>query len=388
MFKQLLSRLKPVALLLTVLLAGCLLTGNYLVYAVENQGIGAIPANPRADNPRTQSIFVYETAQGTQLKDGLKVVNNTGETKTIKLYPVDSQGSSDGAFACAQEADSREGVGHWISLDQETIILEANSSQVVPFTVNIPGNADVGEHNGCLVIQDTSPKAAQSQGGVALSFRSAIRVAITIPGDTVAKLTLVSVKQETSNSKKLVISPSYKNEGNVSLDTTIGVNIKNVFGGHVDGEGGEFPVLPDSTSKFNFELEQPFWGGWYRRVVATTYTKLSDQGDASKKGALATQSQWIFVRPSATALAIELSALLLLTAAGIRIIRKKKSHKELQKTLTTYTVKKGDDIQTLAKTLHVSWKTLAKVNRLKPPYTLKAGSSIKVPEKPKHKTKG
>ena len=46
----------------------------------------------------------------------------------------------------------------------------------------------------------------------------------------------------------------------------------------------------------------------------------------------------------------------------------------VKKTLTTST-----DITSLAEEYNVSWKLLAKVNRLKPPYTLKKGDIIKVP---------
>lgn len=80
-------------------------------YAIESAGIGAVPANPRASNSRTQSIFVFESSGGKKLNDAIKIVNNTSQQKTIRVYPVDSQHSSDGAFACAQEADERKSVG-------------------------------------------------------------------------------------------------------------------------------------------------------------------------------------------------------------------------------------------------------------------------------------
>ncbi len=46
----------------------------------------------------------------------------------------------------------------------------------------------------------------------------------------------------------------------------------------------------------------------------------------------------------------------------------------VKKTLTAST-----DITSLAEEYNVSWKLLAKVNRLKPPYTLKKGDALKVP---------
>jgi LysM repeat protein len=44
-----------------------------------------------------------------------------------------------------------------------------------------------------------------------------------------------------------------------------------------------------------------------------------------------------------------------------------------------YTVKGKEDINSLANERGVSWKLLAQVNKLQPPYVLKKGLHIKVP---------
>lgn len=45
----------------------------------------------------------------------------------------------------------------------------------------------------------------------------------------------------------------------------------------------------------------------------------------------------------------------------------------------TYEVKKGDTLFNLAARFSVSWQTLAQMNELKEPYTLKIGQKIKIP---------
>ncbi len=45
----------------------------------------------------------------------------------------------------------------------------------------------------------------------------------------------------------------------------------------------------------------------------------------------------------------------------------------------TYEVKKGDTLFNLANRYGVSWQTLAQMNDLKEPYTLKIGQKIKIP---------
>lgn len=45
----------------------------------------------------------------------------------------------------------------------------------------------------------------------------------------------------------------------------------------------------------------------------------------------------------------------------------------------TYEVKKGDTLFNLAASVGVSWQTLAQMNDLKEPYTLRIGQKIKIP---------
>src|SRR5688572_30836407 len=89
-----------------------------LVLAIEYGGVGGKPAYPREENPRTQSIFIFDLKPGEKQSDGVLVVNNTQETKTLVVYATDSQKSTDGSFACEQFEDVKDNVGSWIILEK------------------------------------------------------------------------------------------------------------------------------------------------------------------------------------------------------------------------------------------------------------------------------
>ena len=78
-------------------------------------------------------------------------------------------------------------MGSWIKIEKSEVKLPAGSTQLIPFTISVPANAGVGEHNGCILIQEKKPKR-DDQPGVNLSIRTGLRVAITIPGDIERKL--------------------------------------------------------------------------------------------------------------------------------------------------------------------------------------------------------
>lgn len=355
--------------------------------AIENGGIGAKPANPRADNPRTESIFVHEITPGQSITDAVKVINNTDTVKTLLVYATDSQVASGGSFACAQKADEAVSVGTWVSLDKTSVSLAANTTEEVGFTITAPKTASAGEQNGCIVIQDAQSNTAADGNGVALSFRSAIRVALTVPGDIKKGLVFTGLSVKKIEANALGLSAGLKNNGNVSLDSDLAINLQSIFGQKLHTSGGVFPVLANNEAAFNFETKQPFWGGWYTVQASATYNANNNQslGQNGDKSTIYSQKLWVFVQPQPVALLIEIVVLLSLIIVVSYGVWRRMHHKKVRATATSYTASQGDTLQTIAKDHGVSWKSIARVNRLKAPYHIESGQKLKIPVTKSHK---
>lgn len=349
--------------------------------AVEYGGLGAKPSNPDLANPRTQSIFVYTLKPGEQKTDALTVYNNTNQRKVVSVYAVDSQTSSGGAFACAQKVDSKQDVGSWVTLADEEIALNPGQKQSITFDLNIPANAGVGEHDGCLVVQEQTTTTKQ-QSGVALSFRSALRMVVTIPGKTFKKLSYVGLSHMSKEGNQ-ILRPSIKNEGNVSVDGEVKASLKNVFGFTVGKAGGTYPILPKSQAEWNFEIKSPIWGGLYVATTAVSYDA-SDRPLGVTGGPRMTikgPSKTFFLAPKPAAAALELLIILALAAMTIILRRRTTDRRQALQHWQSYTVKKSDSLQALAATHNVSWKQIARINKLKAPYALTPGQAILLPNK-------
>jgi hypothetical protein len=353
------------------------------VFAAENGGIGGKPANPRADNPRTESIFVYELAPTESVTDGVQIFNNTEEAKTIAVYATDAIVSSGGAFACAQAADEVKDVGTWIDLSKSTVTVAPGNNQVVPFTVTVPTGTEPGEHNGCIAIQEANAESANVGNGIALSFRSAIRVAITVPGEIVKELSIQNVGL-VNKTDKLIGTIAVKNNGNVSLDTTIDTALVGMFGNSQQTISGTYSALPKTVTELNFEYTQPYWGGFYKLNTSASYNANTAEslGEGAVTKTETKSSTYIFIMPQTSALLIELALVAGAVFIGIVLWRRFIVHPKLVKKYHDYTVKEGDNIQVIAKANSVKWKHLAQINSIKAPFTLTPGSIIKVPNKP------
>lgn len=350
------------------------------VSATEYGGIGGRPASPDASNSRTESIFVFSLDPGSQAKNAVRVYNSTSEKKTIEVYPVDSQSSSGGAFACAQRADERRAVGSWMRLEKESVTLDPGGAETVPFTLTVPSGTAAGEHNGCIAIQEGGQTPQSAGNGITLSFRSAIRVAVTVTGDIKKDLAFTRL-QSTSAGDKRRINVALRNNGNVSLDTLIDIQLKSVFGAAVEQTSGEFPVLTGGESEFNFDINEPFWGGMYVLNATARYNAdpTASLGHGNKDSG-ASQAEVLFITPKPMAAFIELIILIALVGGLAAWIRRIRLHRRWRKKGAQHVVKEGDTIQTLAKTYKTSWKTIARVNKLKPPYELTAGQTLWLPK--------
>ena len=363
------------------------------VFAQQDQSTGSVggkPANPREDNPRSKSIFVHEIKSGGTVKDAVNVINNTNQTKTIEVYPTDSQTSSGGTFACAQKADDNKKVGSWVKLKENSITLPANSSKIIDFTITVPKSATIGEHNGCIAIQAVEKPVSGVVNGANLSFRSAIRIVVTVSGKftkdlqiTKLEQKLTEIKVKTKTKKVIATKTVLKNEGNLSLDTNVITSVNSFIGSELQNNGGTYPILAGEEAEYNFNFNRPIWGGIYKITSKATYdndlTKsLGEKGNTTKT---ISKTIWVAVPPSpligiiylgATIAAIALLALQIVRMRRLRTIR---NHSQVR------VVSKGEDIVSIAKENDMNWKDLAKLNNLKKPYILNENDTINVPKK-------
>ncbi len=312
--------------LMTVL---SLLSPNF-AQAIEYGGVGGKPANPIAGNSRTESIFIHTLEPGATQEDGVLVVNNSPETKTLLVYAADSTPSTDGAFACKQLTEEKTDVGAWITLKKSEVTLESGTKETVPFTIRTPLTASVGEHNGCILIQEKKA-AVEGQTGAAISMRTGLRVAITIPGDILRKLEIGALTVAPTDAG-FSLTPTVKNIGNVSIDANVRVITRNFIGMTHFTNGGEFPILRGDTSQWNFDLKRPFWGGFYRSTPGVEYDENPEAGVGLKSGKALTNltgaTVWFFSFPTLPALLIEILVLLFIFLGLpliIRQIRKNRS---------------------------------------------------------------
>lgn len=346
-------------------------------YAIEYGGIGGRPAYPRKEEPKSDNVFIHTVNEGDNIKEGIKVMNNTQEVKTLMIYPADYIPSTDGGFACKQLAEKQTEVGTWINLEKKEITLEPMTNEIIDFAINVPTSLDAGEHNGCVLVQEKKPETKKA--GMNLSIRTGLRVLLTVPGDLVRKLELLSFKVVPNSQGHYFLIPELKNTGNVSIDANVKVITTNMFGMKYFQHGGVYSILKKDTARWNFELKHPFWGGFFKSKVVVDYN------DGNKQVFLEKPAITFFVIPTIQAMIIIFAAILPFLLLVLFILIRRAEARLVKSTWGPLTITPGDTVTSIAKRYNVSWKKLARVNKIKAPYSLNSGEQILVPVKKANK---
>ncbi len=355
-----------------ILLFLALISNN--VFGIEYGGIGGRPAYPRSEEPKSDNVFIHTIKENQVINEGIKVVNNTNVTKTLMLYPADYIPSSDGGFACRQLLEKQIAVGTWIKLAKSEVTLDPMSTEIVDFTITTPSSLDAGEHNGCVLIQEKkNPEKIKS--GINLSIRTGLRVLLTMPGNLIRKLELLSFKIQMNDKGNYYLIPEIKNTGNVSVDADIKVLTTNFFGRKHFEHGGKYSILKRDTARWNFELIHPFWGGIFKSKLTVSYHNGTDIIKLEKPAIT------FFVIPSIKALIIYALAIIPLLLIALYKLFSVLGLKKARRTWHKISVTTGDTVTSIAKKHSVSWRKLAKVNKIKAPYSLSSGDTLLVPPK-------
>ncbi len=355
------------------------LDGTEVFFGYNPVGEGRLESwvaeNPPEPTETADDVTTTEPVDPTQVDtdgDGLTDEQERQYATNPQAADTDNDGTSD-AEEIAAGTDPLQPI---------LLTLANHSNKLIPFTITVPENASVGEQDGCVLIQEKRPEDTTGSG-IKLATRTGLRVAITVPGDIIRELVINNLLVQPRARGGKILHPIIENIGNVSIDADVKVITKSMFGRIIMEHGGQYSILRDDTGEWNFELDPPFWGGWYRAYLSVTYDPHLEAGTGVESGqgttTLTWPVVWFFMMPSVWALIIYAAILLLIIALIIFWIIYRRRKQWIQETWQEYTVQPGDDIRSIAEQYDVSWKLLAKVNGLRPPYTLHPGMVIKVP---------
>lgn len=208
------------------------------------------------------TLFQMSAVPEQVWNSGVKVINNNPHTLTVYAQVVNfaPQGETGQGKFLPVFTKSTEGatLAEWITITTEPIVIEAEKSETIPFTVAVPKDAAPGGHFAAIMIGTKPP---ESEGVVRVSTSQIVTSLffLRIAGDVTEEGSV----REFRTQNAFVSAPTaefevrFENKGNVHLQPQGEIVITNMWG----KERGVIPinhqthfgnVLPESIRKFEF----------------------------------------------------------------------------------------------------------------------------------------
>lgn len=335
--------------------------------------------------PPHERQFNFEIAPGESIESSIVVRNLGRDAITVETYSADGTNSSQGTFALTSKSHDQQFLGTWVTFENPQTTIEAQGEIQIPFTLSVPANATPGNYGGGIAVEASSAElkgddGLSAPGAVSTNARIYIRTFVSVPGEAVNDYSWenFSFNGKTNNNRSQ-FHFSFKNNGN----TIAIVEPKITLAGFPFLEKSEL-TLPQITLQPGTELndielrwdDQPSFG-YYMATASVTFSEFNIASD--QKINSSTQTRQIGINLTPWYITVILLGVVIFLVGWA--IHHHTTMKKLRAEWKSYKTKQEDSVTSLAKEYGVEWKQLAKVNRLKKPYTLKAGTTILVPPK-------
>lgn len=318
-----------------------------------------------------------ETAQGTFTID-----NNNNNKVSLKLYGADAVPSGTATFAAKSDTDKQLTMGKWINFPENAIDLNPDEKRDITFQVIIPDKTPPGTYAGAVAIATAKPAETPKTGGIGLmtSQRNIFAVYVKVPGVETHSFEWRNFSFGSKENPLFRIS--LKNTGNtlVSANGKItifdAVNNKEI---HTQEIKNTILYQGDETT-LQVPFDKKLAGGIvnkYKAVATLDFSKVDIV--TGKNAAPQTLTKEVsFEIDHFESIYIALTAIIVLLAVIIVTAMRKR---KMRANAKQYTVGENENIESIAEKENISWKKIARLNRLKQPYFLKSGTIILIPQK-------
>jgi len=341
------------------------------IRAVSMNGLVAYPADSAEDSAASESWFLYGLDRGESKRDSFVLLNDSEEKRTVAVYAADSATDDAGGFVLETAADPKDGVGRWITLDNDTVALEPGERKTIGFTIAIPEDAPTGEVSGGIVIQRVLEEAKSDVEGAAVTLPPlSIRVYETVPEMKVEKLSFggYAIAYD-RNAGSYVLRLTVKNEGNVFLEPVLEMKSSDLIFASQDGFTTQKLAVPAGSE---IEVIYPLKSARVGRFEVSPVLSFGEEKDET---AIRYPRAIYFWAMPWTAIRIVIFILLAYMLCWIFRYARERRDRRYRK---NYRVAPSENLDDLSEKLGISWKRIVRMNDLKPPYQIAKGQLITV----------
>lgn len=356
---------------LTILVITLILSGIFVSVTVAKRSISTKTSEIfLAGTMEEESNFNLILTPGSSYQDSLTIINNTDNSISYKIYPVDSERNNQNNIVFKMPYEDNINLGVWINFDKNTVEVPAHGNLNIPFSINIPSNTFPGTYYGGISIEKITPDyISTASQSVIVKIRNVKQLIINVPGEVSTDFEITNLTYSTD-----ALHYSFKNKGNVIMTIAGEVQLSNSI---LNSKAENIKLLPlkvlpgDSLEQSIPFKKHPILGNYHANFAGKIYyfDGVNNKDIELKNFKLETN----FITFNIQVLITVISILLLLIIILIcRYLLKKKYLSEC----SDYIVEDNENIRSIATKFNMNWKKLAKINHIGEPYSLEKGQKI------------
>lgn len=290
----------------------------------------AFPASTNAQGAVALSVsptlFEMSASENQSWSSAVRVINTNPFPLKIYLTGVNFEPSGEsgqGTMVPIFETETNgTTLAEWFTLPSEEVVIPAEQTVSVPFTIQVPEGAAPGGHFAAILVGTRSLTDTEGPAQVETSQVVSSLVFLSVAGDIVERGAIRDFVTDSviSESPQTSFSIRFENAGNVHLQPQGEIVIRNMWG----KERGIIPinqtsqfgnVLPESVRKYNFE-----WVGEWSFADIGRYSAEATlaYGDQTRQFVTADTTFWVIPWRTLLLLLLVFGGLLWLIVWGIK----------------------------------------------------------------------
>ena len=336
-----------------------------------------------------QSWFVYTKNPGDTIDDIATIKNYGEETVFVRIYAVDAATSDTGSFILKFQHEDQDGIGDWSTISKNDISIKPGERIDVPFKIKIPETISPGQYIGGIIIEygpnvtQGNSKDCATNGNcgssiVSVKTRIGSRIYLTIPGQTEEKVSLTDFSYYTTLTGQARFKLKIVNQGNVVYQPQAEITVRDSKGNVFDTFSKPLGTsMPDSVIEpiITWDKNRPLTAN-FSATASVTFPRRFQVAGEILHGAPMVKTISFVIIPWDHIFYLSIIALIAVCLCAMHTMRLKHEISDG----TEYRILEGDDIISIAEKNKTSWRKLAELNDIKPPYILKKGASIVIPK--------
>lgn len=379
---------KHVSRLLSAMLFGAI----FLLTTNSAFALGQVTLTVKNPDPfkGNHSWFIYEEEAGQVIEDTATLKNFSNKPATVNIYAVDATSSDGGSFILKFREEEQKGIGYWTDVETKSVTINPSEVIDVPFKIVLPEGVTPGEYIGGLIVETGDPlnideeyeEACEEESlcgtSIAVRTRVGTRIYLTVPGRTYEDFSLTDFSASKSITGTTKFQFRIENNGNIAYEPMAVIDVYDGMGNLYEHIEKPLGISSPGTiiNPVVKMTKRPLIGNFTAKASVTFDRQFGDsEFHASAPSEEMEVSFWVMPWEI-----IFIVLLIIIAIVGFYIQRKAVWKKYLA-AAEDYTVGEGEDIEKIAKDRHINWKRLAKFNKLKPPYIIRKGDTLKVPKK-------